>query len=251
MATDALEGPIPALSGRGQPVLDLLDRAIGLQTPLVRKNIARARQRNPEATPAEVVRTLERMYVSALASTGAAVGATAAAPAVGTGIALALSAGEFFSSLELSTLFVLSLAEVHGVQLDEIERRRTLVMGILLGQSGSETIIGKVAERTGQHWGRQLVGKVPTATLRQINKVLGRNFITRYGTRQGIIVLGRVVPFGIGAAIGGGANATVAALAVRAARRAFGPAPQAWPKASLDPVLPALDSQLVPPDQCS
>lgn len=230
MVSDALEGPVPASSGRGQAVLNLLDRVIGAQAPLVRKNIARARQRNPEATPAEVVRTLERMYVSALASTGAAVGATAAAPAVGTGIALALSAGELVSSLELSTLFVLSLAEVHGVQLDEIERRRALVMGILLGESGSTTI-GKVAERTGKHWARYLVDKVPAATLRQINGVLGRNFVTKYGTKQGIVVLGRVVPFGIGAAIGGGANATMAALAVRASRRAFGLAPQAWPAA--------------------
>ena len=234
MASDALEGPVQASGGRGQPILDLLDKAIGLQTPLIRKNIARARQRNPEATPAEVVRTLERMYVSALAGTGAAVGATAAAPAVGTGIALALSAGELLSSFELSALFVLSVAEVHGVRLDEIERRRTLVMGILLGESGSTTI-GKVAERTGQHWGRQLVSKVPAATLKQINSVLGKNFVTKYGTKQGIIVLGRVVPFGIGAVIGGGANATVAALAVRAARRAFGSAPQSWPETWSEP----------------
>ncbi|WP_410609725.1 hypothetical protein [Amycolatopsis sp. lyj-109] len=238
MASDALDRPAPAPSGPGQPALKLLDKAIGLQAPLVRKNIARARQRNPEATPAEVVRTLERMYVSALAGTGAAVGATAAAPAVGTGVALALSAGETFSSLELSALFVLSVAEVHGVQLDEIERRRTLVMGILLGQSGSSTIVGKAAERTGQHWARQLVSKVPAATLNQINSVLGKNFVTKYGTKQGIIVLGRVAPFGIGAVIGGGANATVAALAVRAARRAFGPAPQSWPEMELDSAPP-------------
>jgi hypothetical protein len=79
---------------------------------------------------------------------------------------------------------------------------------------------------------------VPTATLRQINSVLGNNFITKYGTKQGIIVLGRVAPFGIGAVIGGGANATVAALAVRAARRAFGPAPQSWPETELDPAPP-------------
>ena len=237
MVSDALEGPVPPPSGRGQPILDLLDKAIDLQTPLVRKNIARARQRNPQATPAEAVRSLERMYVSALAGTGAAVGGAAAAPAVGTGIALALSAGEAFSSLELSTLFVLSVAEVHGVRLDEIERRRTLVMGILLGRSGSTTI-GKVAERTGQHWGRQLVSKVPMATLRQINSVLGKNFITKYGTKQGIIVLGRVAPFGIGAVIGGGANATVAALAVRATRHAFGPAPQSWPETGLEPAPP-------------
>lgn len=127
-----------------------------------------------------MIRSLERMYVSALTGTAAAVGGAAAAPGFGTGLALALSAGEAFSSLELSALF---------------ERRRTIVMGIMLGGSGSATIT-KVAERTGQHWGRQIVAKVPIETLRQINRVLGRNFVTKYGTKQGIVVLGRVAPFG-------------------------------------------------------
>ncbi|MGN9778432.1 hypothetical protein ACTMS0_22080 [Micromonospora sp. H33] len=228
MATDAHDGPVPEAAVRGQRVLDLLDKAIAIQSPLVRKNIARARQRNPEATPAQVIRNLERMYVSALTGTGAAVGGAAAAPGVGTGVALALSAGEALSSLELSALFALSIAEVHGVRIDEIERRRTIVMGIMLGGSGSATI-AKVAERTGQHWGRQVVAKVPIETLRQINGILGKHFITKYGTKQGIIVLGRVAPFGIGAVIGGGANAALATLAVRAGRRAFGPPPTSWP----------------------
>ncbi|WP_262402323.1 hypothetical protein [Actinomadura sp. CNU-125] len=228
MATDAFDEPVPATPGREQRVLDLLDKAINSQSLLVRKNITRARQRNPEATPAQVIRTLERMYVSTLTGTGAAVGGTAAAPGVGTGVALALSAGETFSSLEMSVLFALSIAEVHGVPIDEIERRRTIVMGIMLGGSGSATI-SKVAERTGQHWGRQVVAKVPVETLRQINKILGKNFITKYGTKQGVIVLGRVAPFGIGAVIGGSANAAMATLTVRAGRRAFGPPPTSWP----------------------
>jgi hypothetical protein len=227
MATGSLEGPVPSAAVPGQRVFDALDKAIGLQSPLVRKNIARARQRNPEATPAEVIRNLERMYVSALTGTGAAVGGAAAAPGVGTGVALALSAGEVFSSLQLSTLFALSLAEIHGVPLDEIERRRTIVMGVMLGGTGSATI-ASVAERTGQHWGREVVAKVPVETLRQINKVLGKNFVTKFGTKQGIIVLGRVAPFGIGAVIGGGANAAIATLTVRAGRRAFGPPPIRW-----------------------
>ncbi len=218
MATDVHEvpevEPEPEEAARGQQVLDLLNKAIDLQSPLVRKNIARARQRNAEATPPQVIRSLERMYVSALSGTGAAVGATAAAPGVGTGVALALSAGEVFSSLELSALFALSVAEIHGVPIDEIERRRTIVMGIMLGGSGSATVT-KVAERTGQHWARQIVAKVPVETLRQINKVLGKNFVVKYGTKQGIIVLGRVAPFGIGAVIGGGANAAIGALSVR------------------------------------
>lgn len=229
MAADAIDGPVPATDASGHRVLDLLDKAIGLQGPLVGKNIARARQRYPEATPTQVIRNLERMYVSALTGTGAAVGGTAAAPGVGTGVALALSAGEFFSSLQLSALFALSIAEVHAVPIDEIERRRTIVMGIMLGGSGSATI-AKISERTGQHWGRVVVAKVPAETLRSINKVLGKHFVTKYGTKQGIIVLGRVAPFGLGAVIGGGANAALAALAVKAGRRAFGPPPTTWPE---------------------
>jgi len=227
MAAGAVDGPVPAVPG--QRVLDLLDKAIEIQSPLVHKNIARARRRNPEATPAQVIRNLERMYVSALTGTGAAVGGVAAAPGVGTGVALALSAGEAFSSLELSALFALSIAEVHGVRLDEVERRRTIVLGILLGGTGSATI-AKVADRTGQHWGRQVVASVPAVTLRQINKVLGKNFITKYGTKQGIVVLSRVAPFGIGAVIGAGANAALATVTVKAARRAFGPPPATWPQ---------------------
>jgi hypothetical protein len=227
MAAGAVDGPVPAVPG--QRVLGLLDKAIEIQSPLVQRNIARARQRKPDATPAEVIRSLERMYVSALTGTGAAVGGAAAAPGVGTGVALALSAGEAFSSLELSALFALSLAEVHGVRIDEVERRRTIVLGILLGGSGSATI-ATVAERTGKHWGRQVVASVPIATLRQINKVLGKNFVTKYGTKQGIVVLGRAAPFGIGAVIGGSANAALATMAVRAGRRAFGPPPATWPE---------------------
>ncbi len=100
-------------------------------------------------------------------------------------------------------------------------------MGIMLGGSGNSTIT-KVAGTTGKHWGRQIVAKVPVETLRQINKVLGPHFITKYGTKQRIIVLGRVAPFGIGAVIGGGANAALASLAVRAGRRAFGTPPTSW-----------------------
>ncbi|MFC0003504.1 hypothetical protein [Micromonospora siamensis] len=240
MAAEAFDGSAPAAAVAGQRVLDVLDKAIALQTPLVRKNIARARQRNPEASPAQVISNLERMYVSALTGTGAAVGGAAAAPGVGTGVALALSGGEFLSSLQLSALFALSLAEVHGVPIDEVERRRTIVMGIMLGGSGSATIT-KVAERTGQHWGRQIVAKVPTQTLKQINKALGRHFVTKYGTKQGIIVLGRAAPFGIGAVIGGGANAALATLAVRAGRRAFGEPPAAWPGST--PCGPSEDSE--------
>lgn len=217
----------PTSAERRNLLLSALDKALRVQGAAVEKNIARARQRHPDATPAEVIRTLERMYRSALTGTGTAVGAAAAVPAVGTGTALALSGGEVLSTLELTALFALSLAQVHGIPLDELERRRTIVMGIMLGGSGTEAI-PKIAERTGKHWAKEIIARVPVSKLRQINKVLGPNFITKYGTKQGIIVLGQVIPFGIGAVIGGGANLLLAETAIRASHRAFGPPPESW-----------------------
>ncbi|MFI7273771.1 hypothetical protein [Streptomyces sp. NPDC049879] len=218
-----------ATEAPGQRVLDLLDKAIGVQAPLARGNIARARRRNPDATPAEVIRDLERTYVRALTGAGAAVGGTAAVPGIGTGVALSLSAGESLTTLGVSSLFVLSLAEIHGVPVDELERRRTIVMGIMLGETGSATV-AKAAGRTGRDWGRQVVGRLPAQALRRINKALAKRFIARYGTRQAAVVLGRAAPFGIGAVIGGSANAAIATATVRAGRRAFGPPPEAWPE---------------------
>ena len=52
---------------------------------MVQENIARARRHNSDATPAEVIRNLERWYLSTVAVKGAAVGALSAAPGDGTG----------------------------------------------------------------------------------------------------------------------------------------------------------------------
>jgi hypothetical protein len=227
MVTSAAAGPSPEESASGRRIVALLDKAVALQTPLVRKNIARARQRQPEGTPGQAVRALERMHFSRMTSAGATIGATAAAPGFGTSVALALSAGEVLSSFEFGALFALSLAGIHGVPIDDLERRRAIVMGVLLGGSGSATI-QTFAERTGPHWARQAVAKVPAETLRRMNRVLSRNFITKYGTKQGVIVLGRVAPFGFGAVIGGGMGAALAGTVVKAGRYAFGPAPISW-----------------------
>jgi hypothetical protein len=238
MAAGALDGPVPAAAPRGQQVLDRLNQAIDAQLPQARKNIARARRRNPEATPAQIIRDLERKHIRAFAGRGAVVGAVAAAPGLSTGSA---SAGEALSSLQMRTLFALSIAEVHGVPDDEDERLRLIVGGVVLDGLGSAAI-PRIAGRTGPHWGRQVVAKVSVARLHQINGVLGENFVTKYGTKEGIVVLGQVAPLGFGAVIGGGANAALAALHVWAARRAFGPPPTSWPSPTRGTPLTSEDS---------
>jgi hypothetical protein len=85
-----------------------------------------------------------------------------------------------------------------------------------------------VAERTGQQWARQLVRGIPQSKINAVNKVLGRHFVTKYGTKKGILVVGKVVPFGIGAVIGGTANGLFSQGIITAADRAFGAASRSW-----------------------
>jgi hypothetical protein len=47
---------------------------------------------------------------------------------------------------------------------------------------------------------------VISATIRSINRTLGANFVTKCGTKRGIIAIGKVAPFGFGLVIGAGGN---------------------------------------------
>lgn len=219
-AEDAKQKAISALNAG-------LDKAVKISRPALLKHIEQTRRRRPDASPEEIIDALGRRFTATVSGTGAAAGATAAAPGVGTGVSMALAAGDAVGFTGIAALYVFSLAEIHGIPVDEVERRRTLLLGVMLGEAGTNTV-QQMAARTGPHWARIIVKKVPLTTLRQINRVLGKNFVTKYGTKQGILVLGKQVPFGIGAAIGGAGNAMFAQLTIRSALRAFGPAPETW-----------------------
>lgn len=208
-------------------VLRALEKALSLQAPLAQAHVARLRRKSPEASPKEILRRLNTEFRTSTVSTGAGVGAAAAAPVVGTGVAISLAGGEFVTFLGASAFYVLARSEVYGMRVTDVERQRFLVTAVLLGHNMSSTI-PTVAERTGKHWAKLVIKRIPRESIVRINKVLGRNFVTKYGTRQGVIVLGRVVPFGVGAFIGGAANGLVSHGIIRSSNVAFGPVPTSW-----------------------
>lgn len=171
-------------------------------------------------------KALGREFLSAVTTAGAAAGGAAAAPGIGTALAAAANIGVLVGFFGAAALYVLALAELHGLRVDDVERRRTLLLAVLLGDSGAQ-VVRQAAERTGKHWGRWAAANAPRETIRAINSVLGRNFVTVYGTKQGILVIGRAAPFGIGAVIGGGGNLILGRGIIAAAGRAFGPPPSA------------------------
>ncbi|HXR44107.1 MAG TPA: hypothetical protein VN759_04825 [Pseudolysinimonas sp.] len=219
-------------------VVQGFDRVLAVQRPVVLAHIRSIRSRHPDATPAEVIRSLERRYLAAVTGGGTAVGAAAAIPAVGVVASLALSGAETLGFLEASALFAQSVTEVHGIVNVEPERARTLVMTLMLGSGGQELVQQLAGQAAGgasrnAFWGELVTKQLPRAAVGQITDRIRSVFLKRFAVTQGGSAIGRAIPFGIGAVIGGAGNHLLGRKVVQSSRSAFGPAPRDFP-AELD-----------------
>jgi hypothetical protein len=211
---------------------------LSVQRPVVLAHIRSIRRRWPDADPAQVLRILERRYLAAVTGGGAAVGATAAIPAVGTATSLALSGVETAGFLEASALYAQSVTELHGIALDDPVRARTLVMALMLGNAGQDLIQQLATQASGRgsrtaYWGEFVTRNLPGPAFGMLADRVRSAFLKRFAVTQGTSVVGRLLPFGIGAAIGGAGNHLMGRKVVNSSREAFGPAPSTFP-ASLE-----------------
>lgn len=235
------DGGLPPPGSDEHPfAIRALDRVLALQRPAVLAHLRSIRLHHPDADPATLVRVLERRYLAAITTSGAAVGATAVIPGVGTGVTLALSGAETVAFLEASALFAQSIAEVHGIPLEDPERARALVLTLMLGQEGIDLVAQLAGQARGRaggrqaYWGEMVAKTIPRAAVGPLLDRLKSAFVRHFATRGGVSWIGKALPFGIGAAIGGAGNHLLGRRVVTTSRRAFGPAPSSLP-AELEP----------------
>jgi hypothetical protein len=222
--------------GKPKPgVHNLLLHAVEIQRPLVLANIRRLQRRHPRATAAQLADRLERDYLAAVTGGGALVGGTAVIPGVGTVAALGLSALATVGFLEATALYATSLAELHGVRMVDPEKASTLVMAIMLGEEGTAllgTLSGQAAGRgkgAADAWGSAFARKTSFPGFGSVRDRIQKAFLRRLLQRQGTALLGRALPFGVGAVVGGVGNRIMGRAVVANAREAFGPMPDTIP----------------------
>jgi hypothetical protein len=220
----------PEDSGMSAKVLShVLESSARVQAPAVKAYVGRLRKANPNAAPAEIVTKLEKHYLAAVMASGAAVGSAAAFPGIGTIAALSAVAGETVLFLEATAAFVLAVAEVHGIPVEDRERRRTLVLTALVGEEGTGAIKDLLgASRTSGAWLAE-AELLPLPVVSQLNSRLTSYFVKKYTMKRAAMTFGKMLPVGIGAAIGGGGNRLMGKKIIENARKAFGPAPSRWP----------------------
>jgi hypothetical protein len=217
-------------SAAARALSQIIERGARVQGPAVKAYVDRLRQGAPDATPAEIVTKLEKQYLAAVMASGAAVGSAAAVPGIGTLAALSAVAGETVVFLEATALFVLAVAEVYGIPADHRERRRALVLAVLVGEDSKHAIAELIGPgRTKGAWMSDGAATLPLPAVSQLNSRLLRYFVKRYTLKRSAVMFGKLLPVGIGAVVGGIGNRLMGKRIIGNARMAFGSPPPRWP----------------------
>lgn len=214
-----------------------LAKAVTVPSATIHAHVARVRARNPEADDARVVTLLEKEYLTVVSTAGGAVGVAAAAPAVGTGLAVALTASDVATFFAASAAFSLAVASVHGIDVSDVSRRQALLLTSLLGESGTRAVADAVQLRDVSA-ARALLTRLPLTTVRKVNTTLTRRLVRHQLGRQTGLALGRLIPYGVGAVVGVAGARALARQVIRGTRAAFTP-PTLTPLPAAPP-LPAL-----------
>ena len=204
-------------------LLEALASAIRTREPAIRSKVDGLRLSHPGLTPEELATKLTRDTRIRVAATGAASGAAAIAPGLGTLLALGAATSQALYALEQETELVMAIAILYGHELSDSDER-VLEALVVVGIAGGSV---KLRENL------LVVGgeKITVAAFRALPKewlgragghILGR-ILARVAGSRALSTVGRVAPLAIGMAVGAGFDwITVSALG-KAAMRYYGP----------------------------
>jgi hypothetical protein len=271
--------------------------AVSGRRSIARKYVMRIRRRHPEATPAEVIKMLERHYGTAISAAGAVI--TAGVIAADVGIALIpgvgaaaagvrsagqqaakkagkeaakaavkvaaknvalgaaktsaqrvaglLPAGDEQLQFEITAIFGLAVADIHGMILDQ-DQAQALVYGLTnerVSQQQIATMATDLAAVTSEgavgvglsiaagradwsHWANTLADTLPGGAAQSLVRTIQTGQLDTVrenlsGKQQSAI------EYGVGALAGGVARFVFGREVIEAARTAFADAPEAFP----------------------
>lgn len=185
--------------GTGRIILAAVDRAVSN-----RWDDALARAADTEGSLDERVDAIRKSFLRELTAVGAATGGTAALPVIGTATALGLTAAELAWTATRTTDMILTVAAVYGHTDATEAERKTWVLSMLAFDRDAAEHFGRIAAEYG---GTVAASRSLSVDLvERINSRLGRLILARYGAGRSMLIFGKLLPFGVGAIIGGAAN---------------------------------------------
>lgn len=200
---------------------EVIDAVLDIPSEYIDNKLLRLVKTHPQADLQELEDILNKQYIKRTAYASSAVGAGAAVPGSGTGIALGLTAGELAVYAVQTTSYILGVSRLHGVRPKDREQRRALVLSSLLGEQGAEIVSDQLGLRT-LNWARASLKNLSSPTLGQVNKALMKYASKKLAHRTAGRMFGRLIPFGIGAGVGYLSGKAVAQRTVKGLQTALG-----------------------------
>ncbi len=219
---------------------EVIDAVLDIPSEYIDNKLLRLVKTHPQANLQELEDILNKQYIKRTAYASSAVGAGAAVPGSGTGIALGLTAGELAVYAVQTTSYILGVSRLHGVRPKDREQRRALVLSSLLGEQGAEIVSDQLGLRT-LNWARASLKNLSSPTLGQVNKALMKYASKKLAHRTAGRMFGRLIPFGIGAGVGYLSGKAVAQRTVKGLQAALGESRDASVSDLLVELAPVID----------
>lgn len=210
---------------RSGSITQAVDTMIDIPNESIHKRVNDLRIKHPHATPAELSRIVSRDFRRVAATTSGLVGASAAMPGVGTVAGVGLSSAQLLGFVTQAGYYVLTMASIHGIPTDDYDKRRLLVLTSLLGEQGAEIASSQFGFSTLTAL-KGYASDMQRQTIRRVNKALAKRASKQAATRGLSATFGRVMPFGIGAAVGWVVGRSMAGSVIEGVEHALGPAPE-------------------------
>lgn len=219
---------------------EVVDAVLDIPSEHIDQKLLQLAKAHPQADVGDLEKILTKQYIKRTAYASSAVGAGAALPGGGTGVALGLTAGELAVYAVQTTIYILGVSRLQGVRPADREQRRALVLSSLLGEEGAAIVSDQLGLST-LAWARTSLKNLSSPTLGQVNKALMKYASKKLSRRTAGRIAGRLIPFGIGAGVGYLSGKAVARRTAEGVKAALGSARELSARDLMVELAPVID----------
>ncbi|MDO5029445.1 MAG: hypothetical protein Q4E11_02540 [Corynebacterium sp.] len=216
----------------GTLLIQTLDQTMRWQSSAITAYVEGLHKNKKDDTPAEVQKRIDKHFINLVTGTGGAAGGSAILPGVGLITGLAAVTSESLVFLEAAAWHTLASATLRNIDITDPRRRRTLILAAMSGAEGTAIMASLLGEESLRKRSQTSVSSVlPRLGLPQLgaaNRMLIKQAQKRIMKNARLALVGKLLPFGVGAFVGASANRKLGGILINSTRASLGPLPGDW-----------------------
>lgn len=174
--------------------------------------------------------SVRKHFQKEIVGLGTATGGIAALPGAGTATAIGVGMADIGWVTVRNADLIFTIAALHGHTEADVEERTAWVLAVLVFGDGAAASYEALARELG----KKAASVATSATMKKMNKAMATKVFKGYGTKKGVLALGKALPFGIGAVFGGTASYRGLKALIRHADQFFAQIPRSTPPVRLE-----------------